>query len=92
MYMSVHASVAALQRCYLQHSLGYPRPQTHGTRLVFASLHAAQMRNLLILPKPDVCALCRTLYVCIFSQQYRINMDIGNSENYLGIIAVVTIT
>ena len=27
-----------------------------------------------------------------FLQQYRIHMDIGNSKNYLGISAIITIT
>ena len=31
-------------------------------------------------------------FFCIFLQQYRIHMDIGNSNNYLGISAIITIT
>ena len=29
---------------------------------------------------------------CIFLQQYRIHMDIGNSKNYLAISVIITIT
>ena len=31
---------------------------------------------------------CFIMYVCIFSQHYRIHMTIGNSKNYLGIMGV----